>query len=97
MLLWVDSPLQVDEVCLVPLGSQTEQAGGGPSLQAFDIEGDSLFNDLEEWPHLVSSFEEFDGMVNHLDSLSAVLRALADAVKTKSILAMDSLSATLEV
>jgi hypothetical protein len=48
VLLRVDSPLQVDDVRLVPLGFRTERAGGGPSLQAFDIEGESLFDDVEE-------------------------------------------------
>ena len=56
-----------------------------------------MFNDVEEQHRLVSSFGELDRMVKHMDSLSAALRALADAVKTKSISAMDSFSATLEV
>ena len=87
----------MDDVCLVPLGFRTERVGGGPSLQAVDVEGESLFDDVEEWHRLVSSFGELDGMAKHADSLSAVLGALADVVKTKSILAVDSLSATLEV
>lgn len=86
----------MDEVHLVPLRSWTEQAGGGLPLQAFDIEGNSLFNDLEECPHLVSGFKEFDGMANHIDSLFVVLRALANVMKTKSLSVVDSLSATLE-
>jgi hypothetical protein len=56
-----------------------------------------LFDDVEERRRLVSNFEELDGMAKHTDSLSIALQALADAVKTKSILARDSLSATLEV
>jgi hypothetical protein len=36
-------------------------------------------------------------MAKHAGSLFAVLRALADAMKTKSVSAGDSLSATLEV
>ena len=56
-----------------------------------------MFNDVKERHHLVSSFEDLDGMVKHMDSLFAMLRALADTIKTKSILAVDSLSATLEV
>jgi hypothetical protein len=67
------------------------------SLQAFDAEGESLFDDVEEQCRLISSFGELDGMEKHADSLSATLRALADAVKTKSILVGDSLSATFEV
>jgi hypothetical protein len=56
-----------------------------------------LFDDVEERCHPVSSFEELDRMAKHTDSLSAAVRALADAVKTKSISARDSLSATLDV
>jgi hypothetical protein len=32
-----------------------------------------LFDDVEEWRRLISSFGELDGMVKHADSLSAVL------------------------
>jgi hypothetical protein len=32
-----------------------------------------LFDDVEEWCRLISSFGELDGMVKHADSLSAVL------------------------
>jgi hypothetical protein len=56
-----------------------------------------LFDDAEEQRHLVSGFGELDEMVKHMNSLSATLRALADVMKTKSSLAVDSLSATLEV
>jgi hypothetical protein len=56
-----------------------------------------LFDDVEERRRLVSNFRELDGMAKHADSLSTALQALADAVKTKSILAGDSFSATLEV
>jgi putative NADH-flavin reductase len=67
------------------------------SLQAFDAKGESLFDDVEEQCRLISSFGELDRMEKHADSLSAMLRALADAVKTKSISVGDSLSATFEV
>ena len=87
----------MDDVRLVPLGSQTKLARGGPSLQAFSVEGKSLFDDVEQRRCLVSSFGELDRMVKHMDSLSIVLLALADAMKTKSVLVGDSLSATLEV
>jgi hypothetical protein len=66
-------------------------------LQAFDAKGEILFDDVEERHHLVSNYEELDEMTKQADNLSSVLRALADAVKTKSISAGDSLSATLEV
>jgi hypothetical protein len=65
--------------------------------QAFNVDGESLFYDVEERRRLISSFGELDRMAKHADSLSAVLRALADAVKTKIISTGDSLSATLEV
>ena len=71
--------------------------GGGPSLQTFDSEGESLFDDVEERRHLVFGFGEADRMAKHANSLSVVLRALANVMKTKSISAMDFLSATLEV
>ena len=93
----VDCPPSLDDVRLLPLGFQTERAGGGPSLQAFDAEDESLFDDVEERRHLISGFGELDEMAKHADSLSAMLRALADAMKTKSISAGDSLSAILEV
>ena len=67
------------------------------SLQAFNAEGESLFYDVEERRRLVSGLRELDGMPKHVDSLSAMLRALADAMKTKSISVGDSLRATLEV
>ena len=70
---------------------------GWLSLQAFGIEGESLFDDVEERRRLFSGFEELDGMAKHADSLSTALRALTDAVKAKSISAGDSLGATLEV
>jgi hypothetical protein len=63
----------VDDIFLVPLGFQAKQGGGGPSLQAFDAEGESLFDDVEERCHLVSDFGELDGMVKHANSLSTVL------------------------
>jgi hypothetical protein len=56
-----------------------------------------LFDDVEEQHCLVSGFGELNGMAKHVGSLSAALRALADAMKTKSVSAGDSLSATLEV
>ena len=87
----------MDNVRLVPLGSQTSLARGGPSLQAFGAERKSLFDDVEEWRRLVFSYEELDGMMKQADSLSSMLRALADAMKTKSISVADSLSTTLEV
>ena len=66
-------------------------------MQAFNTKGESLFDDVEERSHLISGFEELDRMAKHVDSLSAMLRGLADAMKTKSISAVESLSATLEV
>lgn len=45
-LMRVDSPPQVDDVCLVPFGSRVDRLAGGPSLQPFDAEGESLFDDL---------------------------------------------------
>ena len=66
-------------------------------LQAFDAKGESLFDDVEEWRRVVFGFGELDRMVKHANSLFAALRALADAMKTKSISVVDSLSATLEV
>jgi hypothetical protein len=57
----VDSPLQVDDIHLVPLGSQTGRVGGGPSLQAFDTEGESLFDDVEEQRRLDSSYGGWTG------------------------------------
>jgi hypothetical protein len=56
-----------------------------------------LFDDVEEHRHLVFGFGELDEMAKHANSLFTVLRALADAMKTKSTSARDSLSATLEV
>jgi hypothetical protein len=87
----------VNDVRLVPLGFQAKRGGGGPSLQGFDAEGESLFDDVEEQHRLVSGFRELNGMAKHMGSLFAALRALADAMKTKSVSAGDSLSATLEV
>ena len=87
----------MDDVRLVPLGFQTERARGGPSLQSFNAKGESLFDDVEERHHLVFGFGELDGMAKHVDSLSTTLCALANAMKTKSISALDSLSSTLEV
>ena len=66
-------------------------------MQAFGAEGECLFDDVEEWCRLDSSYGELDGKVKHVDSLFATLHALADTVKTKSISVRDSLSATLEV
>ena len=66
-------------------------------MQAFDAEGKGLFDDVEERRHLVSSYQELDGMTKQVDSLSSMLRALANAMKTKSISVGDSLSPTLEV
>ena len=66
-------------------------------MQAFGAKGESLFDNVEERRHLDSSYGDLDGMVKHVDSLSATLHALVDAMKTKSILVRDSLSATLEV
>ena len=66
-------------------------------MQAFSAEGESLFDDVEEWHRLVSGFGELDGVAKHADSLSTMLRALADAMKSKSISVRDSLGATLEV
>ena len=56
-----------------------------------------MFDDVEEQRHLVPGFRELDGMPKHTESLSTTVRALGDAVKTKSTSAMDSLSAILEV
>jgi len=70
---------------------------GGPSLQASDAEGESSFDDLEEWHHLNSSYQELEGMTRHADDLLVVLRALANAVKTKIISLGDSLGIDLEV
>ena len=56
-----------------------------------------MFDDVEERRHLVFGFGEADRMAKHANSLSVVLRALANVMKTKSISAMDFLSATLEV
>ena len=56
-----------------------------------------MFDDVEERRRLVYGFGELDGMAKHMDSLSTTLRALAEAIKTKSVSARDSLSATLEV
>jgi len=66
-------------------------------LQAFGAKGESLFDNVEERRRLDSSYRALDGMVKHADSLSATLRALVDAMKTKSISVGDSLRATLEV
>ena len=66
-------------------------------MQAFDAKGENLFDDVEEWSHVVFGFGELDRMVKHANSLSTTLRALADTMKTKSISVVDSLSATLEV
>ena len=66
----------MDDVYLVPFGSHADQSVGGPSLQAFDAEGESLFDDLEERCHLNSSYRELAGMTRHVDDLSVVLRAL---------------------
>jgi hypothetical protein len=63
----------VDDVRLVPLRFQTEQARGGPSLQACNAEGKSLFDDVKEQHFLVSDFGELDGMAKHVDSLPAML------------------------
>jgi hypothetical protein len=87
----------VNDVHLVPLGFWAKQGGGGPSLQAFNAEGESLFDDVEEQHHLVFGFRELNGMAKQAGSLSAALQALADAMKTKSVSTRDSLSATLEV
>jgi hypothetical protein len=46
---------------------------GRPLLQAFDAEGESLFDDLEERHHLNSSYRELDGMTRHADDLSVML------------------------
>ena len=56
-----------------------------------------MFDNVEELHHLISDFRELDRMAKHVDSLYAMLRALVDVVKTKSILTDDSLSAILEV
>ena len=66
-------------------------------MQAFDAEGESLFDDVKERCRLIFGFEEMDEMAKHANSLFTMLRALADTVKSKSIMAGDSLSATLEV
>ena len=66
-------------------------------MQAFNAEGGSLFNDVEERCRLLFSFRELDEMAKHVDSLSIVLQALANVVKTKSLSVVDYLSATLEV
>ena len=66
-------------------------------MQAFGAEGESLFDDVEEQRHLDSGYGELDGMVKHVDSLSAAHHALANTVKTKNTSVGDSLSATLEV
>jgi hypothetical protein len=63
----------VDDVHLVPLGFQTEQAQGGPSLQACNAEGKILFDDVEEQHFLVSDFGELDEMAKHADSLPTML------------------------
>ena len=63
----------MNDVRLVPLGFWTERGGGGPLLQAFDAEGESLFNDVEERRRLVYGFGELDGMAKHTDSLFTAL------------------------
>ena len=87
----------MDDVRLVSLRFWAKQGRGGPSLQAFDTKGESLFDDVKEQRRLVSGFGGLDEMAKHVDSLSATLRALVDVMKTKSVSAGDSLSATLEV
>ena len=54
-----------------------------------------MFDDVEERRRIVFGFRELDRMAKHVDSLFAMVRALADDVETKSISARDSLSATL--
>ena len=66
-------------------------------MQAFDAKGKSLFDNVEERRRVDSSYGELDGMVKHVDSLSAAHHALANTVKTKNTSVGDSLSATLEV
>ena len=66
-------------------------------LQAFDAEGKILFDDVEERCRLDFNYGELDGMVKHVDSLSAAHHALANTVKTKNTSVGDSLSSTLEV
>ena len=56
-----------------------------------------MFDDVEERHCLISIYGELDGMTKLANDLSTMLRALADAVKTKSISVEDSLSAALEV
>ena len=63
----------MDDIRLVPLRFWAQRGGGGPSLQALDTEGESLFDDVEERCRLVSGFGELDVMAKHADSLSAVL------------------------
>lgn len=74
-LMRVDSPPQVDDVCMVPFGSRANQTRGGPSLQAFNAEGESMFDDVEERHHLNFGHWELDGMTKHTNDLSVVLRA----------------------
>jgi hypothetical protein len=50
-----------------------ERGWEGPSLQAFDAEGESLFDDVKEQHRLVFGFEELDGMAKHTNNLSATL------------------------
>ena len=45
-----------------------------------------MFDDVKERHRLIFGFGELDGMAKHADSLSAALRALADAMKTMSVL-----------
>ena len=73
VLLRIDSPPQMDDVRLVPLGFRAERGGEGPLLQAFDAEGESLLDDVEERRHLVSRFGELEEMAKHTNNLSVVL------------------------
>ena len=63
----------MDDVRLVPFGLWVNLAKEGPSLQAFNAGGESLFDDLEERCHLNSSYRELAGMTRHVDDLSVVL------------------------
>jgi hypothetical protein len=42
-------------------------------MQAFDVEGESLFDDVEEQCRFVSGFRELDELAKHADSFSAML------------------------
>lgn len=71
----VDSPPQVNDVRIWFLSAfgPAKSIEEGPSLQAFGVEGERLFDDPKERCHFSSSCRELASLSGYTDSLAAAL------------------------